>query len=165
MKSAIAAALSILTITACTTAQSEDAARTLKQAIAPQGMEEIAEQYHYSPAVRAGDFLYLAGVVASLPMDENGRIADPTEANLEAAYEEAFQTIAYILDAAGADWSNVFELSTFHTDLPSQIATFAAVKDRYVPAPYPAWTAIDIDRLYPDSGVTEIKVIAYAPQE
>jgi enamine deaminase RidA (YjgF/YER057c/UK114 family) len=34
------------------------------------------------------------------------------------------------------------------------------VKHRYVHAPYPAWTAIDVDRLLPDKGLTEIKIVA-----
>ncbi|MGF1456223.1 MAG: hypothetical protein ACFB6R_12720 [Alphaproteobacteria bacterium] len=34
---------------------------------------------------------------------------------------------------------------------------------RDVEAPFPAWTAIDIDRLYPDGGLVEIKVVAHVP--
>ena len=26
--------------------------------------------------------------------------------------------------------------------------------------PYPAWTAIDVDRLIPERGITEIKIVA-----
>jgi enamine deaminase RidA (YjgF/YER057c/UK114 family) len=37
---------------------------------------------------------------------------------------------------------------------------FRTVKDRYVKAPFPTWTAIDVDRLIPDNGLVEIKVIA-----
>ena len=79
----------------------------------------------------------------------------------EAAFTQAFQTIAYILKEAGAEWEDVIEIVTFHTDLPGQIETFGAVKDRYIKEPYPAWTAIDIDRLFTDEGVVEIKVTAY----
>jgi enamine deaminase RidA (YjgF/YER057c/UK114 family) len=51
-------------------------------------------------------------------------------------------------------------MTTYHTDLPSQLDPFVKVKARYVTAPYPTWTAIDIDRLVPDGGLVEIKVIA-----
>ena len=59
------------------------------------------------------------------------------------------------------------DLETFHTDLPSQINAFAQVKDRYIKEPWPTWTAIDIDRLFPPRGIVEIKIIAYlgAPRE
>jgi enamine deaminase RidA (YjgF/YER057c/UK114 family) len=36
------------------------------------------------------------------------------------------------------------------------------VKDRFVTEPYPAWTAVDIDRLYSDNAVAEIEVVARA---
>jgi hypothetical protein len=35
-----------------------------------------------------------------------------------------------------------------------------AVKRRYVRPPYPAWTAIGVTRLIPNSGVTEIRATA-----
>jgi hypothetical protein len=37
---------------------------------------------------------------------------------------------------------------------------FRKVKDRYIREPFPAWTAIDIDRLVPDNGLVEIKLVA-----
>jgi hypothetical protein len=42
-----------------------------------------------------------------------------------------------------------------------------AVHRRHVVAPFPAWTAIDVDRLIPDRGITEIKIVAkrVAPRE
>jgi hypothetical protein len=38
-----------------------------------------------------------------------------------------------------------------------------AAHKKYVKAPYPAWTAIDVDRLIPERGITEIKVVARRP--
>ena len=51
-------------------------------------------------------------------------------------------------------------MTTFHTDLPSQMEGFKKVKHRYIREPFPAWTAIDIDRLMPDTGLVEIKLVA-----
>jgi hypothetical protein len=45
---------------------------------------------------------------------------------------------------------------------PPGMDAFMAVKDRFVTEPYPAWTAVDIDRLYSDNAVAEIKVVARA---
>ena len=45
-------------------------------------------------------------------------------------------------------------------DLPAQFDGFRKVKDRYIREPFPAWTAIEIDRLVPDGGLVEIKVVA-----
>jgi enamine deaminase RidA (YjgF/YER057c/UK114 family) len=35
-----------------------------------------------------------------------------------------------------------------------------AVKNRYVKAPFPAWTAVGVSRLIPARGITEIKLVA-----
>lgn len=135
------------------------------EAVVPEGMEPIVEQYTYSPAVRAGDFVFLAGVVASLRANEdNDGTEEATPENLTAAYEQAFARIETVLNEAGAEWTDVVEMTTYHTDeLHKQIDAFIPVKNRYQSEPYPAWTAIEIDRLYPDRGITEIRVIAYAP--
>jgi len=34
------------------------------------------------------------------------------------------------------------------------------VKKNYVKPPFPAWTAIQVSRLIPPNGITEIKVVA-----
>ena len=105
----------------------------------------------YADAVVTGDTIYLSGVVAG---------PAPAAADLPAAYERAFARIAAVLKRAGADWGDVVDMTTFHTDLPGQVAAFSAVKTKWVKAPFPTWTAIGISRLYEASAVTEIKVVA-----
>ena len=134
------------------------AARAEAERIVPPGWETTYENFHYAPAVRAGDTLYLSGVVANLS-------EDPAQRDMDAAFDGAFRAIASILAEAGASWADVVEMTSFHTDLPEQIVTFSAVKDRWVQAPYPAWTAIDIDRLYPDDGIAEIRVTAWLGEQ
>ncbi|HRK62868.1 MAG TPA: RidA family protein [Terricaulis sp.] len=130
-------------------------AQTLEH-ITPPGHERARDEYHYTPAVRAGDFVFLSGVVA-------GRA--PSETTDEAGFDRAFRAIARVLGEAGADWGDVVEMTTYQTDLPAQFELFSTVKDRHVAAPYPAWTAIEVDRLLPDGGLVEIRVIAYAPRD
>ncbi len=135
-----------------------------REAIVPEGTEGSLA-LGYSAAVRAGDMVYLSGVVAGVQPDENGALPKITDARMRESFDRAFRHIGRILEAAGASWDHVVDLTTYHTDMPAQIGILADVKSRYVVAPYPAWTAIDIDRLYPDGGLVEIKVTAYAPQE
>lgn len=141
----------IAALLSATVASADDSSR---QVIVPEGWEGAYNSLHYAPAVRAGDWLILSGVVAGLAPDE-------TEADFDASFARAFDAIGGILKEGGADWGDVVEIITYHTDMPAQIETFGAVKDRYIKEPYPAWTAIDIDRLYPDRGIVEIKVTAY----
>ena len=112
---------------------------------------EFLERYGFSEAVIDGDHVYLSGVVAGTPHDGG----DP-----KAAYDRAFRMIGDVLKRSGSSWDSVIDMITFHTDLPAQIEGFTEVKNRYVRAPFPAWTAIDVDRLLPDNGLVEIKIVA-----
>jgi enamine deaminase RidA (YjgF/YER057c/UK114 family) len=115
----------------------------------PQG-RAFQEDWGYADAVVSGDTIYLSGVVAGQREGET----------LEAAYTRAFERIGKILARAGASWDDVIEMTSFHTDLQSQMPAIVAVKKRYMRPPAIAWTAIEISRLIPDRGITEIKIVA-----
>ena len=119
----------------------------------PEDAEEAAflEQFGFSEAVIHGDTVYLSGIVVG-PAPEG-----MTE---EANYDRAFAAIGRILERAGSSWDDVIDLTTFHVDIDQSLPPLAAAKNRYVKAPFPAWTAIDIDRLYTPNGLVEIKVVA-----
>jgi len=145
---ALIAALAAATITPAAASAKRDPAQVL---MPPPGRDAAHQQWGFAEAVTHGDTIYLSGVVAGLWGDNT----DPS-----VAYERAFQQIADILKRAGSSWDEVIEMTTYHTDLPSQLDAFVKVKAQYVTAPYPAWTAIDVDRLVPDKGLVEIKVVA-----
>jgi hypothetical protein len=46
------------------------------------------------------------------------------------------------------------------TDLTAQMPAIVAVKNRYIKPPFPAWTAIQVARLIPTIGITEIEIVA-----
>ena len=114
-------------------------------------VRKIEDQWGFADAVVTGDTIYLSGVVAGLR---------PGETDLRIAYERAFQRIGTILERTGASWDDVVEITSFHTDLKTQMPAIVAVKNRYVRTPPPAWTAIQVVRLIPDAGITEIKIVA-----
>lgn len=130
-------------------------ARTPDNVIVPVGAADRQgqEEWGYADAVIDGDRVWLSGVVASLRPGE-------TMADQEAAYDRAFRGLDDVLRRAGSSFDGVLEITTFHTDLPAQIDAFKRVKHRYIRGPFPAWTAIDIDRLVPDRGLVEIKLVA-----
>jgi len=105
----------------------------------------------FADAIVVGDTVYLSGVVAGL---RDG------ETDLRPAYERTFERIASILKRAGSSWDDVVDMTTFHTDLTTQMPAIVAVKNRYVKPPFPAWTAIQVSRLVPNNGLTEIKITA-----
>lgn len=145
--------LMLAALLAATPAMARDKANVLM----PTDREALTlqSQYGFADAVRAGDVIYLSGVVAA-PL--------PGEKGLVPAYERAFARIAETLKRAGASWDDVVDMTTYHTDFDAQITDLAIVKDRYVKAPFPAWTAIQISRLFEPTAVTEIKVTVYKPK-
>lgn len=123
--------------------------------VVPEGFETTYNEFQYAPAVRAGSMLYLSGVVARV---EDG------EASMVPAIERAFDEIEAILSHGGAQWSDVVDVTSYMTDLDAQIGPLWQVKGQRVNAPYPAWTAIGVERLYGgDAAIIEIKVTAYLP--
>lgn len=109
------------------------------------------EALGYSDAVVAGDMIYLSGVVGA-PRDG--------EKELDPAFERVFERIATTLARVGASWDDVVDVTSYHTDMAAQIDAFTRVKQRYVKAPFPAWTAVGTPRLYGDTAVVEVKVVA-----
>ena len=103
-------------------------------------------------AVIAGDMIYLSGIVAG---------QGPGETDLVPAYDRVFRQIGAALKRVGASLDDVVDMTTYHTDITAQIDTFAQVKKRHLTGLPPAWTAIDVDRLLPDAGLTEVKVVAH----
>lgn len=114
----------------------------------------VFEQWGFSEAVVAGDMVFLSGVVVGLREGES---------DLQAAYTRSFEAIGKILARAGVGWNDVVELTTYHTDVKAQADAIIAVKHRYLTPPFPAWTAIEVSRLIPDNGITEIRITAKKP--
>ncbi len=126
------------------------------QSLMPSEPAALAQQqaFGYADAVVAGGMIHLSGVIAA---------PRPGETGFEPAYERAFQQIAATLKRAGASWADVVDITTYHTDLIAQAEAIKTVKNRHVEAPYPAWTAIGVTRLFEEAGITEIKVVALVP--
>ena len=83
----------------------------------------------------------------------------------EEVYDRTFQYLGGILERAGSSWDDVIDITTYHVDIDDSMPALAAVKNRYVKGPFPAWTAIDIDRLYAPDGLVEIKITARVTPE
>ena len=112
---------------------------------------KLEQDWGFSDAIVTGDTIYLSGVVAGV---REGEI------DLKLGYTRAFERIGETLKKAGASWDDVVDITSFHTDLTTQMPAIIAVKNNYVKAPFPAWTAIQVSRLIPSNGITEIKIVA-----
>ena len=57
-------------------------------------------------------------------------------------------------------FNHVVELTTYHVGIRKHLTEFAEIKDKYVSAPYPAWTAIGVSELIAEGTIVEIKAVA-----
>lgn len=109
---------------------------------------------HYAPAVRVGDMLYLSGVTGA-PVAR-----DADDAALTANFVSIFEQVRANLERAGATFDNVVTIRTYHLDYVKNFFLFNEVKNRYVKAPHPTWTAFGIAEL-PPGAVAELEVMAW----
>jgi len=106
-----------------------------------------------SPGVFSNGHLFVTGMTGS---DVDGSMPKKTEEQ----FREAFGKIGTVLIAAGLDYCDIVELTTFHVGLRNHFNAFNRIKGEFLVAPYPAWTAIEVAALRREGAVVEIRVIA-----
>lgn len=152
LQPAMMAVLALVACPALAHAQTRTA-DTVLMSESPQG-RAMQEQYGFSDAVIAGDTIYVSGVVAGLA---------PGETDLKPGIERAFRHIERILRRAGASLADIIDVTSFHTDIEPQVEAMSEVSRRLLGSPPSAWTAVQVVRLLPPNGHSEIKVIARRP--
>ena len=128
-----------------------------RESVVPQEMQLIHDRFGYSPAVKAGPFLYIAG---QLGRDENLNVVEGKESQVV----QAFENVRTVLTSAGLTFDDVVEMVTFHTDL-SDMQLIMNVKDRYFTNRdhLPTWTALGVTALAMPGLFVEIKCTALLP--
>jgi len=150
--------------------------------IIPPALQAVHNRWHFAPAVEAGGLIFVSGIIGTSPDGEApgaaalsgaeatsaGAKDAPVEALVavrdpEAQFATAFEALTAILHEAGATLADVVELTTYHVDMDRHFETFTRVRDRYLSAPWPAWTAIGVAGLVVPGGLLEIRAVAEAP--
>lgn len=109
----------------------------------------------FSPAVRAGDFIFFSGQVAQDPA--SGKLV---AGGVEREGEQIFANLSALLEAAGKSFSDVVRVGVFLTDMNS----FAAVNTIYAKnfaQPFPARTTVGVATL-PLGASVEIELLVKA---
>lgn len=110
----------------------------------------------YSPAIKAGNLVFLSG---QIPLDPaTGQIV---AGDIAAQTEQVMRNIGALLRAAGADFEHVVRTTVFLTDM-NEFAAMNAVYGRHVADPPPARATVQVARLPKDVKV-EIDAIAVVP--
>ncbi|KGJ98523.1 RidA family protein [Thalassotalea sp. ND16A] len=118
---------------------------------------------HYK---RAGDFIYVSGTSSRLPdnsfvgveVDEMGA----TNLSIKAQTRAVIDNISDILQQAGADLSNVVEVSSYLVNI-NDFAGYNQVYGEYFDESGPARTTVAVHQLPHPHLLIEIKVVAYKP--
>jgi 2-iminobutanoate/2-iminopropanoate deaminase len=123
----------------------------LKQVIASGGAPKAIGPY--SPAIRAGDLLFISG---QIPIDPaTGNLVD---GDIAAQTRRVLDSIGALLKAAGLSFGDVVRTTIFLADI-NDFGTVNTVYGTYFTEPYPARATVQVARLPKDSRV-EIDAIA-----
>jgi enamine deaminase RidA (YjgF/YER057c/UK114 family) len=121
--------------------------------VIPPGWDKLYERWHYAPAIRDGDHLRCSGAIGVGP---DGTISPDAQMQ----FRHSFHRVTQMLGAAGLGFADVVEMTTYHVDLQKHWAIFTKVKDEFVHAPYPTWTAVGVTELARPGALIEVKVTA-----
>ena len=124
--------------------------------ITPPELQNYYDNWHMSPGIACGDFLFLTGMTGV-------RNDETISTNPEEQIRDAFKKIESILGEAGGNFSHVIEMTTYHVGLREHIDLFRSIRDEFVVEPYPAWTAIEVSGFITDGAIVEIRVVAHLP--
>jgi 2-iminobutanoate/2-iminopropanoate deaminase len=109
----------------------------------------------FSKAVRAGDVLYLSGVIGRNP---DGKVPDGIEAQTKAAMDD----IGATLKSAGLSYSDVFHCTVFLSDMKTWPAFNKAYVGYFPSGQVPARSALGVNGLALPGALVEIECQAYA---
>jgi 2-iminobutanoate/2-iminopropanoate deaminase len=107
----------------------------------------------YSPALRAGQLLFVSGQVPTDPAT-----GDLVTGDIGAETRQVMENIGRLLQAAGLDFAAVVRTTVFLADM-ADFQAMNAVYGNYFSAPYPARATVQVARLPRDARI-EIDAIA-----
>lgn len=96
---------------------------------------------HYTDAVRFNNLVFISGLA---PFDENDRLVG--DGDVAAQARQIFKNMRKILDAVGADFSDILKVTVFLTDV-SDRAKINPVRQEFFGSSRPASTLIGISEL------------------
>ncbi len=125
-----------------------------KEVVIPPDVLESREKWGYSQAIKAGDTIYLAGMVA---WDEDGNIVGKGDFRAQAA--QCYENIKRTLAAAGARIEDIVWMTFLNKDVrlwPQQYPIWKKYFGRH----YPAGTCIQVANLFEPDLLLEVQAIA-----
>jgi len=126
-----------------------------RQAIGPTGTLPDGATNPISPAVRAGDFVFISGL---MPKSADGQMVS---GDISEQTRVVMDRLAGVLESAGCDFSDVVKCMVWLTEA-SDFKAFNAVYASYFEGAPPARSAVRSDLLLPGARL-EIEAVCYKP--
>lgn len=125
-----------------------------RNVVNPPGLAPALGPYSYGVKVQNGELLFISGCVA---LDESGRLVGKGDVALQA--EQVMKNLKAVVEAAGGALSDIVKVTNYMRDA-REFPKLAAVRARYLPAPFPASTMVEVSRLIHEDMLVEIEAIA-----
>ena len=126
----------------------------MSERVLPKGLAAPAGPW--SPAVKAGNTLFIAGCIS---VDENNQVVGPGD--IVAQTHQVMRNFQAVVEGAGMRMSDVVKITNYMTD-PRLYAEMAKVRAEYLPQPFPASTMVQVSGLLYPGLLVEIEGIAVA---
>ena len=110
---------------------------------------------HYADAVRAGDWLYISGMLA---LDRDGRLVGGDDVAAQA--ERVLENIGAALRAEGAGFEQVVKVNVFVRRIADR-AAINTVRRRFFGESRPASTLVEVSAFVIPDALVEIDAVAY----
>ena len=120
----------------------------------------------YPHSRRVGNLLFLSGVgprkkgskqIPGVTLDAEGKI---TSYNIEEQCHAVFQNVRHILEASGARWEDLVDVTVFLTNMKEDFATYNKLYAEYFKENQPCRTTVEVNAL-PTPIAIELKCIAW----
>jgi enamine deaminase RidA (YjgF/YER057c/UK114 family) len=124
--------------------------------VSPGYGQLFLDELYFSQAVRIGDRVEISGQGGW-----NDDLKIPTD--IEAEISQAFLNVERALSLAGANWTHVFHVNSYHVGgfPPIVNATMSRLFRQYMPDNAPIWTQLGVEALGLPEMRIEIRVIAH----
>ena len=119
----------------------------------------------YPHARRAGKLLFLSGLgprqrgSSEIPGVELGANGEILSYDIEVQCRSVFDNVRNVLEAAGANWSDLVDVTVFLTNMKEDFATFNRLYAEYFADNQPCRTTVEVNAL-PTPIAIELKCIA-----
>ena len=112
---------------------------------------------HYTDAVRAGELLFVSGIV---PVDGDGRLVGDGDVVEQA--RQVFRNLDAVLGAAGSRFGDVVKVTLYLTDVDDR-PLINPIRREFFGETRPASTLVEVSRLAVPGAKVEIEAVALIP--